>query len=82
MHRVDLLAWEAYNETAPPGQTHGLFIPQCGASVDKCSQARPPRLLGFVDAHLIASALIYGNLRFSTLDKRFAAVARTVGAGL
>jgi len=35
--------------------------------------------IGFVDAHLIASTLIHGDLRIWTLDKRLAELAQTVG---
>jgi predicted nucleic acid-binding protein len=35
--------------------------------------------IGFVDAHLIASALIHGDLRIWTLDKRLAELAQSIG---
>ncbi len=37
--------------------------------------------IGFVDVHLIASALIHGNLRIWTLDKRLAELAQSIGVG-
>jgi predicted nucleic acid-binding protein len=38
--------------------------------------------IGFVDAHLIASALLHGNLRIWTLDKRLAELARSIGVAI
>ena len=37
------------------------------------------RGIGFVDAHLLASALLDGNLEIWTLDKRLAALAAELG---
>lgn len=37
------------------------------------------RGIGYLDAHLLASASIHGTARFWTLDKRLAKVAETLG---